>query len=72
MGRLAMNGDERREAAIAACRRAITRWIASEGAEGGRQLRAALHALSAAGSKPTESLRPGVMRRRKAKRRKAT
>lgn len=62
-----MSDDERREHAIEACRRAISRWVATDGKEGGRSLRDALHALSACrGMSRNLREKPGPKRRKRA------
>ena len=62
-----MSPDERREAAIAACRVAITAWIEHGDDKSGRQLRETLHALSACrGAHRDLREKPAPKRRRKA------
>ena len=51
-----------------AARDAVERWITRGDAKAGQELRDALHALSVAGNTQRDTLRPGVM----PKRRKAT
>ena len=55
-----------------AARKAVTAWIAKGDGKAGQELRDALAALAAAGSTRPESLKPGVMKSTRAKRRKAT